>query len=73
MHDDKLRGTGTFIWKVYLRRKGSDRADTHPEHSMTVRTKTASESSARGQAQIEMDAQGMKQHYPAEVQPWGRY
>ena len=71
-HDTRIRGTGTYLWKVLLREHGSSR-ETPARHSMIVRTGMPNESHARGVAQREMDAEGMRKYYPAEVESKGRY
>jgi len=68
MHDTRMRGTGPFVWKVYLRVKGNDRAQDLPTNSMLVRTNQNSEHAARGRAQIELDNERRIHHYPAEVE-----
>lgn len=70
MHDTRMRGEGPYVWKVYLRRIGSDRSDTPPADSLLVRTQRNNESAARGQAQIALDTEGMRKYYPAEVEKY---
>jgi len=68
MHDTRMRGRGPYVWKVYLRLKGDDKAQHNPVGSLIVRTTTNSEQAARGRAQIELDTDRMIHHYPAEVE-----
>lgn len=70
MHDTRMRGNGPHVWKVYLRKKGSDRTDTLPSSSILVRTQVNSEDVARGRAQVALDNEYMIQYYPAEVEKY---